>query len=386
MLLYRYRPFSELSMKELIYDEIFFASTSECNDPYEGKAFAKLDGNRDAWDRLIRAAIASHPAAKFDYLVRNIVDYFTAKSPLFIDELLDTTADEIAKIGNDKIEMAIYPKMLEHIKQYVKLYIPTERYFVSFSKQNNKMLMWSHYAGNHRGYCLVFRIADRKLHQSPFWKRTNISHDTPNGVASHTSFQIEDSFLMKDIEYVSEPQYMDGFLCFPRNVVGYDPAPDVLDKHMRDFNNVYLQKHSVWEDEKEVRILLSSGTSWFAGERLSLSPHQRLFHYDSTQLVGIIFGAKMPNDQRKRIKEIISEKVARWYSNRTDEMTISDFVFFEERLSESNRDVCIEPIEMLSVSTYIKKDAPEFDRLYQKWKDGWAIRIVGTGSSMIQII
>ena len=67
-------------------------------------------------------------------------------------------------------------------------------------------------------------------------------------------------------------------------------------------------------------------------------------------------------------------------------MTISDFVFFEERLSESNRDVCIEPIEMLSVSTYIKKDAPEFDRLYQKWKDGWAIRIAGTGSSMIQII
>ena len=246
--------------------------------------------------------------------------------------------------------------------------------------------MWSHYASSHSGYCLVFRIADRKLYQSPFWKKTNFSHITPNGIASQTSFQIGDSFVMKDIKYVSEPQYIDGFLCFPPNVVGYDPNPDVMEKHMHDFNNVYLQKHTVWKDEKEVRILLSSGPSWLAGEQLSLSPHQRLFHYDSNQLVGIIFGTKMPNDQRKRIREIIQEKVSRWHEHKANEMTLSDFVFFEESLSESNRVVKIDPIEILtSYSKFMTKDHPSFENTYHEWRKGWTLHYSGDKCTKIQI-
>lgn len=37
MFYYRYRPATELAIKELIYDEMYFASEAECNDPYEGK-------------------------------------------------------------------------------------------------------------------------------------------------------------------------------------------------------------------------------------------------------------------------------------------------------------------------------------------------------------
>ena len=48
MLYYRYRSGSELSIKELIYDELYFASQAECNDPYEGKIFAVLEKNEDS--------------------------------------------------------------------------------------------------------------------------------------------------------------------------------------------------------------------------------------------------------------------------------------------------------------------------------------------------
>lgn len=385
MLLYRYRPGSELSMKELIYDELFFASTSECNDPYEGKTFAKLHGDKAVWDRLIRTALKSHPIKNFDYLIRNLVDYFTKKSPLYIDELMAITASDISALGNDVYEKIIYPKLLDCIKQFIMLYIPTEQYFVSFSKEDNNMLMWSHYANNHRGYCLVFRIADRKLRQSPFWKHTTLSYDTPGGIFPRLSFQIEDSFLVQDIEYVSEPKYVDGLMCLPPYIIGSTPTQDAIEKHRHDFGSIYLQKHSVWDYEKEVRVLLSSGMPWLAGKRLSLSPHQRLFHYDSTQLTGIIFGAKMPNSQRERVKEIIFEKEHRWHSNETKDVTVSDFVFFEECLSESNRDVYIDPIEMLSFSTYTKKNDPTFEQKFQKWKDGWALHITESGGAMIQI-
>ena len=46
-LYYRYRSGSELSIKELIYDELYFASREECNDPYEGKTFATFSKDKD---------------------------------------------------------------------------------------------------------------------------------------------------------------------------------------------------------------------------------------------------------------------------------------------------------------------------------------------------
>ena len=55
-LYYRYRPMSELSIKELMYDEMFFASTEESNDPYEGKVFFKFEKSQEKWNRLLDVA------------------------------------------------------------------------------------------------------------------------------------------------------------------------------------------------------------------------------------------------------------------------------------------------------------------------------------------
>lgn len=62
-----------MSIKELIYDEFYFASAAECNDPYEGKMFAKLENDNTLWDRLIRNALAPHPGTRFDYLTKRIL-------------------------------------------------------------------------------------------------------------------------------------------------------------------------------------------------------------------------------------------------------------------------------------------------------------------------
>ena len=56
MFYYRYRPSSELAKKELLYDEIFFASAQECNDPFDGKAFLMFGPGKDRWKRLIECA------------------------------------------------------------------------------------------------------------------------------------------------------------------------------------------------------------------------------------------------------------------------------------------------------------------------------------------
>ena len=169
--------------------------------------------------------------------------------------------------------------MLESIKQYAFVYMPAEQYFASFSRKSDNFLMWSHYANNHSGFCLVFRSIDGKIRQSKKWKKSQLSYTTPHSFSPKMSFAIPDSFEIKDVEYVITPKWLNGFLCFPASVVRDKYTPTEIEEFLTDRDKIYWQKHSVWDYEEESRVVLSSGIPWLAGERLSLSPHQRLFHY-----------------------------------------------------------------------------------------------------------
>ena len=59
MLYYKFRPASEVSFKELLYDELFFTSTEECNDPFDSKSFYEFSAEKDKWKALIKFATDS---------------------------------------------------------------------------------------------------------------------------------------------------------------------------------------------------------------------------------------------------------------------------------------------------------------------------------------
>lgn len=384
---YRYRSGSELSIKELIYDEIYFASATECNDPYEGKMFAILGKDLGCWERLIHRAIDKYPGIQnFSYISDRIIDFYWSRAPLYVDEVLETDRAEFLNLANNDFEKLIYSHLLEIIKEFVRLYIPAEKYFVSFSKRNDISLMWAHYANNHRGYCAVFRVPEGKIKQNPTWAKKGISHQTPKSFSPQMTSSIDEAFPIRDIEYLDKPHNINGFMCFPPVVIGKEISEEEQRAFVDERSGTYFQKHKVWEYEEEARIVLSSGIPWLSGERTPLSEHQRLFHYDSTQLTGIVLGAKMPQPQRNRIKEIIAEKVDHWYSNITEERIISDFVLFEERLMETNRTVEVIPQEIYSASQIIKSDDLAFDKIFKAWQDGEAIRFQGNRAEKVRII
>ena len=299
MFYYRYRPATELAIKELIYDEMYFASEAECNDPYEGKIFARFEKDEGRWNRLINCALSTFPGiSAFKYIEQKISKYFFDKSPLYIDDVLNEPLEEFLKIADNDIERIVYKNLLNQIKEYVTLYIPPEKYFVSFSKNCNNTLMWAHYAGNHRGHCLVFRVSGQKIYQDPTWKKTSLAYTTPRSFSPKMSFGIDDNFTLRDITYIDVPEYVDAFLCFPPAVYGDTVSEEELKNFRSKFNSTYFQKNIAWKYEEETRILLSSGIPWLAGQKLSATSHQRLFHYDSTQLVGIVLGTKMPENQK----------------------------------------------------------------------------------------
>ena len=379
MFYYRYRSGSELSVKELIYDELYFASREECNDPYEGKTFATFSADKDLWNNLINEALKAYNIKPLESLKERIVQYFLSKAPMPIENVLRIPKNEFVDIGARTYEQRLLPSMLEAIQNYVMWYSPEERYFASFSKTNDNFLLWSHYANNHKGFCLVYRPIDGKIKQNANWKRTQ----TATLPLPRLTFVVPDAFEIQDVEYVSTPKSSDGFMCFPASVAGDKHTPEEVEMAQAERAKNYLQKHSVWDYEQEARVVLSSGVQWLAGRKLTLPAHQRLFHIDSTQLVGIILGSQMPDIQRQRIREIITEKVERWYIPTTDHRIISNFILFEEILSETNREVIIEPKEIYTGTSVSTKKSPDFCRLYDEWQKGYAIEFDDSSSKKI---
>ena len=379
MFYYRYRSGSELSVKELIYDELYFASREECNDPYEGKTFATFSADKDLWNNLINEALKAYNIKPLESLKERIVQYFLSKAPMPIENVLRIPKNEFVDIGARTYEQRLLPSMLEAIQNYVMWYSPEERYFASFSKTNDNFLLWSHYANNHKGFCLVYRPIDGKIKQNANWKRTQ----TATLPLPRLTFVVPDAFEIQDVEYVSTPKSSDGFMCFPASVAGDKHTPEEVEMAQAERAKNYLQKHSAWDYEQEARVVLSSGVQWLAGRKLTLPAHQRLFHIDSTQLVGIILGSQMPDIQRQRIREIITEKVERWYIPTTDHRIISNFILFEEILSETNREVIIEPKEIYTGTSVSTKKSPDFCRLYDEWQKGYAIEFDDSSSKKI---
>ena len=91
----------------------------------------------------------------------------------------------------------------------------------------------------------------------------------------------------------------------------------------------------------------------------------------------------MSSTQRARIKEIVAEKVDRCYLPYTNPRIISNYVLFEETLSETNREVKVEPTEIYTGTMVVTKQHPDFDRLYDEWQKGYAIEINGSSSQRI---
>lgn len=373
MFYYRYRSGSELSIKELIYDELYFGSRAECNDPYEGKIFAVLDKDETFWNNLVHVALKFFNNDTVEYLLKRIIEFYISKAPMYIDELLKISKDEFLQLGNDEFETTILKNMYDTLNKYISLYLPVEQYFACFSRNMNNYLMWSHYANNHTGFCLVFKPINQEIQQNPFWKKTHVGIKIPQGKIPYINLTVDDSFTIQDVKYVAEPTCLDGMMCFPGGVVGERYTPQEIEEFQRQYSQTYLQKHSVWGYEEESRVVLSTIYPWMTGGAISITPHDRLFRYNPTQLVGIVLGVKMPKSQRDRIKEIITEKVERWYIPTTGHRIISNFILFEETLSETNREVIIEPKEIYTGASVIMKDNPDFARLYDEWQNGYAI-------------
>lgn len=88
MLYYRYRPFSEFSLKELMYNELFFASAEECNDPHECRDLLQFPPDYEKWHRVLELAWKDVGENEKKPFYKKFCDYLIQKSPITVCEVL----------------------------------------------------------------------------------------------------------------------------------------------------------------------------------------------------------------------------------------------------------------------------------------------------------
>lgn len=370
MHIYRYRSAGLLSQKGLLYDEMYFASKGELNDPIEMQSnFTFSNESGDIWTRLLNQLWGKSGHAT------HVARYLSSVGPVTYETLLNNfknhkksifalVTEETQMSANDFEHLSL---LLDHFYTFLLLYKPSSGYSVSFSKTSTEMLMWSHYSSNHTGYCLVFRPLNGFLNQCPLRFKDSLR------VSKGHSSLISKAIKVKDINYGNSIKGIDAFRLFPTVYTGYnfDSEADRL-KHHSDAAAQLLTKNKCWSYEQECRLLLPQPSNWISGQS-SYTPHQRLFHYDFRQVVGIIFGARMPLQQKEDIREIINSKLSRRYSNigtNSEKDYIFDFLFQETEICSSSRQVNIVDLELVSMGTTLEGGSDYYDRQVDKWKRG----------------
>lgn len=214
--LYKFYSFSLLSLKTVSNDLLWFSLPSSFNDPYDC-AIAVNNKKQDYLNAITETINSSNPREE---LARK---WIGDKKEL--DEKYRKINDQLKKIG-----------------------------ICCFTSDPKNMGMWSHYGGQHKGFCIEF--------------------DCSEGTELR--------------RVVQEVKYSDTRVSINDYYKNYDK-----DINIEAFSDSWLVKSLSWIQEKEWRVMKPEG----GREYPNLS-----------SVKSIIFGARMKNDDRELLKKCMRHK------------------------------------------------------------------------------
>lgn len=143
------------------------------------------------------------------------VSQVTKDAYLGIDQILEEDFTAEASISKSKREESYYRQVIHKLIEQLRV--------TCFSEDNANTLMWSHYADNHKGFCLEFEY--------PIEEQTLFSYLSP-------------VYYTKDYPCLVLPSFQDDFM----------PSQ----QYEEIINKFVLTKDKVWEYEKEQRIVFTN--------------------------------------------------------------------------------------------------------------------------------
>lgn len=339
--IFRFRPYSPLSFKELLYGEIFFVSKDELNDPYDTKNPSVFKADANIYNRLLQY-ILTGKVLGFSFLkekltsidTQSIANYL-AKEDLLYDDLvrvINSTDFESIVINAFSIEESIGLSLafIKRLKHFIHKYCGSHCYIASFSKECTNPVMWSHYSLNHSGFCLCFSINENKI------------------TSKNKSQFLQSEYQFEEVSYQLTNVTTNGFYCFPSAIYGQAIEEEEGLNYQRIKRQSFLTKYTSWKYENEIRIVHDDWFTDNASEHgvMKKPVSDRTFYYDQMQLTGIILGAKMSSNNKNEIRNVIL-KLREKINPINDCLPI--FVFYESIENTIDYKMKIKPINGLDI-------------------------------------
>lgn len=152
---FKYRRISENTIKSFKNDTLYFSKVSNFNDPYEC-AMSLTYGYEKLFQQILKNFVEK---IKSQCNVNNIN---IEKSDFLSTDILAEKINKKLNLPIDETKKTLI-KLVEYALEMEKnIYnIGVENYRVcSFSEINDSLLMWSHYANNHEGFCLSYNFKE----------------------------------------------------------------------------------------------------------------------------------------------------------------------------------------------------------------------------------
>ena len=239
-LLYKYKAYNSSSKKLLINNEIYLSSCSKFNDPFD----------------------AIPPFNFYDLTSENIYlkiyDLIKYKYP-------KKSERELKKICKEKLLDDIYGnKFINKLRKLLREGAEKEFGIVSLTSKKDDLLMWSHYADDHKGFCIGYDV--KKLIDSIDYNEKIIG---PNPTAC----------IQEKINY--------------SKVI---PEFSLFDRDYEKVVNLLTTKSIDWKYEDEYRIL-------------KINSCNKTIKLDDETIKEIILGCKMNNSVKQEIREIVNNNL-----------------------------------------------------------------------------
>ncbi|ADG66852.1 hypothetical protein Plim_1009 [Planctopirus limnophila DSM 3776] len=209
--LYKYEPFTLRAIQNLKQQSLYFGPPSSFNDPYDCALTPRFKAPTDIEVCAVLAKLISSPDTPKE--IKQQLEL--SPIPTLKEQLVASTRFLVEKKCNE---------------------FNTSHGISCFSEINNNLLMWSHYGGQHRGFCLEF-----STDFEPFIKIHRVTYGT-------------------DIPEVSVSRLM-------------------VDEDYQQVLDLFCRKSADWAYEREWRVIHKEvGTA---------------YTYNSSALTAVYFGAQM---------------------------------------------------------------------------------------------
>lgn len=275
--LVRFRPISSNNLDALASNRLYYSTPNNFNDPYDTLIYANYF---NVYSQIVEA-IPTKQVFKMDSFLQKFKDKSIPFEKILAEyayTMWGLKKDNILNVFKEYIHDTVQT-FQETLRKNVKIICMTEEYL--------SMLMWSHYADNHKGFAIIYDKNDIENAEN----YTSIGElIIKKPILKRVTYAERQSDLTSEVE-----EYIRAY----RMKTLEDATPPTTNLSQEKLRIMITEKSPDWSYEKEWRLI---------PRHISLE-HESNLGYMRIKPKGIILGSMCSKENQRQIMDTCDEKM-----------------------------------------------------------------------------